>query len=162
MRLEKCRFFTENIAYLAHIINPTRLEVASHTSDTIIGLKTLTNLTELQSFLGLCSLFKCIVSSFARLPAHLNQRSEEVQLVSSGQLSEEESKFMEWPKTAIISPTVLSLPEGIEYITPDTDLCRVQVDCTLLRKEANEALKHTRYCSSLLTEAEPKYDTKQS
>lgn len=46
-KLKKCKFFTEIIDYVGHIICLRRLEVSSHTTDTIRGLIAPTNLTEL-------------------------------------------------------------------------------------------------------------------
>lgn len=55
LKLKKCRFFTDTIDYLSHVIRPRRSEIASHTTDAIRGLQTPTSPTELRSFLGLCN-----------------------------------------------------------------------------------------------------------
>lgn len=47
LKLKKCKIFGDTIDYLRYVIRPQRLEVASHTTDAICGIKALTSLTEL-------------------------------------------------------------------------------------------------------------------
>lgn len=51
LKLKKCKFFTDTIDYLGHVIRPRRLEIASHKTDTIRGFQPPTLITELRSFL---------------------------------------------------------------------------------------------------------------
>lgn len=53
LKLKKCSFVTEANDYLGQTIRPSRLEVASHTTDAICELKALTSLTKLHSLPGL-------------------------------------------------------------------------------------------------------------
>lgn len=43
---KNCKFFTDTIDYLRHVIRPRRFETSFPTTNAIRGLKTLTNLTE--------------------------------------------------------------------------------------------------------------------
>lgn len=72
LKVKKCTFSTTTASYLESVIQPSRLETAFHTADAIKRLQQPRKITELRSFLGLCSLFRRLVSSFARLAAPLN------------------------------------------------------------------------------------------
>lgn len=49
--LKICKFFMETIRYLNHVISLRRLELGSHMTDAICGLKPPTNITEPRSYL---------------------------------------------------------------------------------------------------------------
>lgn len=51
LTLKKFSFFTDTMDYLGHIINPGKLAVVTHTSDTVRYIKEPPNVTELQSCL---------------------------------------------------------------------------------------------------------------
>lgn len=57
LKLMKYRLFTKNIDQLGPVISSWRFKVASQTMDAIKGLKSSRNVTELKSFLGICSVF---------------------------------------------------------------------------------------------------------
>lgn len=147
LQLKKCKFFTETINYLGHVIRPRRLDISSHTTDAIRGLKALTSLTELRSFLGLCNVFRRFVPNFARLAAPLHQRLKKDQPATFGSLNEEELNSMNSLKNALISPPVLALPNNSGHLTLDTDACNVQVGCVLLQQQPDDTTKPIGYWS---------------
>lgn len=51
----KCIFFSNSVEHLGHVLRYGRLQLASHTTDTMRELKPPTSITVLGSFLGLCS-----------------------------------------------------------------------------------------------------------
>lgn len=56
----------EHYDFSGHVIRPRRLEIASHKTDAVKGLKPPRNITELKSLLALCSVFIVFLPTFAR------------------------------------------------------------------------------------------------
>lgn len=56
LRLEKCTFFKNNVAYSNHFINPGQLEVANHITDAIREVRIPPIQTEIRSFIGFLQL----------------------------------------------------------------------------------------------------------
>lgn len=73
-KVEKCNFFTVAIFYLDHVVRPCRLELVTHTTDVIKGLKPPTNIIELCSHFWMCDYFFWIMQNFARTAASLSQK----------------------------------------------------------------------------------------
>lgn len=74
VNLEKCNFFTGTITFLRHTIQQLCLEIATHITDAIKGLKPPTNITALSSLFELRNFFRPFYSNFARIAAPLNQK----------------------------------------------------------------------------------------
>lgn len=74
LKSKKCNFFTGTTDYFDHVTCSWRLEIATHRTDSIKGLKPLTNITKLCSFFGLCNVFRRLVHSFARMAAPLSNK----------------------------------------------------------------------------------------
>lgn len=74
IKVEKCQFFTKTIEFLEHVIRPRLLEIAWNTTNTISELQQPANLTELQTFLELCTVFRRLAPNFADMAAHLNTK----------------------------------------------------------------------------------------
>lgn len=52
LKWKKCYFLTDTVDYLGHLIRPVKMYAASHTIDSIDGLKKPTTVTELRFLLG--------------------------------------------------------------------------------------------------------------
>lgn len=146
---------------MCHVAHPRRLKVTFHTTDTIRGLKALTKLTKLRSFLGLCSDFRRFVPNFARLVAPLSQTLKKDQPATFGPLNEEKLNCMNSLKQVLISPPILAFLKNSGHIKLDTNACNVQIVCVLLQQQPNNPAKPAGYWSKSLTDIECKYDTKQ-
>lgn len=72
VRLKKCFFFADPIDYLSHLKMPGRLLISTKATDSIHKLQHPIDMTELESPLGLCNVFRRIVPNFARIAALLN------------------------------------------------------------------------------------------
>lgn len=71
--LERCAFFKDAVYYLAYVIRPAKLEVATRTKDAIVGLREPRKVTEMRLFLGLCIVLRRLVPNFAIIAAPLNR-----------------------------------------------------------------------------------------
>lgn len=74
LKLEKCNFLTYTIDNLNHVILSRHLELVSHTTYAIRGFSFSTSVTELKSFLGLCSFNRQLLHNFMPVASPLNQQ----------------------------------------------------------------------------------------
>lgn len=105
-KLKKCNYLTDIIEYLDTLTHQWRLELASHTTEAILGPKPPTNLKEIRLFLDLCIVLVRFVSSFARIAALLNQRLKNDQPVSFTLLNCDKLHARETLKNVLTSPSI--------------------------------------------------------
>ena len=72
LKLRKCRFFSEMVDYLGHVIRPGRLGVAERNTEALRHAAPPRTQTELRSFLGLCNVYRRFVPKFPAIAAPLN------------------------------------------------------------------------------------------
>lgn len=156
-----CKFFTETIDYLGHVICQRRFEVSPYTTDVIRGLRALTKLTELRSFWGLCNVFILFVPNFSRLAAPLTQGLKNAQSATFEPLTEEELNYINALIEAWILLPILALLYNCGHIILDKDACTVQISCVLLQLKPDKPAKPVGYWPGSITDAECKYDTTQ-
>jgi hypothetical protein len=68
LKLKKCRFFSDTVDYLGHVIRHGRLGVAEKNTDALRDAPLPTTQTELRSFLGLCNMYWIFCPTFPLLP----------------------------------------------------------------------------------------------
>ena len=66
LKIKKCRFFSDSVEYLGHIIRPGRLEVDNANTRSLRDAKPPTSKTEIRSFLGLCNVYRRFIPNFAK------------------------------------------------------------------------------------------------
>lgn len=73
LQLKKCNFFSETVDYLGHASLPKVTETPSHTMDHIKVLNYPRIATDLNSFVGLCNVFRRIISRFSMIESQPNK-----------------------------------------------------------------------------------------
>lgn len=161
LKLKKCKFITDTIDYLNHVIRQQRLETASNTTNAIRGLQLPTLLADLRPFFDLCNKFRRFVANFVRLAAALNNRLQKDQPATFGTLNDEEISALDALKNALALLPVLTLPNFTNHRTLDTEACAARVGCVLLQKKFDDTIRPLNYWSRTLYYAQRCYNTTQ-
>ena len=159
LKLGKCRFFSETVDYLGHVIRPGRLGVAEKNTDALRGAPCPTTQTELRSFLGLCNVYRRFVPHFSSLAAPLNAYLTKGKPPLLGKLSDAAISAFETLRKKLLSPPVLALPRSKGQLWLDTDASQGQLGCCLLQKQPEGPPLPLGYWSRTLNAAERNYST---
>lgn len=135
LKHNKRQFFTETIGYLGHVIHLWRIEIASCTTDVTRRLQVSTSFTERWSLFKLCTVFWRFVSNFVRTGTPLSRKLREGHPLKLSSLNEEKTESMNAPKKALITSSVLELPNSTGHVNLDTDSRTVQVWFVLLQQQ---------------------------
>ena len=64
---KKCDFWMKSISFLGHVISEEEIEVDSEKIEAVIFWKTLKNVTEIKSFLGLAGYYQRFIEEFSKI-----------------------------------------------------------------------------------------------
>ena len=125
---KKCFLFQRGFEFLGHVLSKDGIEVQAEKVETVCNWPTPQRLTELRSFVGLCSYYKRFILGFADIaaPLHVLQRKN----IRFEWTQEQEDAFNEL-KTRLTTAFVLGMPrdEGVFYL--DTDASDVGLGVVL-------------------------------
>jgi len=66
LNLQKCTWFSDEFEYLGHIVRPGQLHVHNKNVDALKHAKFPTTKTQLNSFFGMCNVYRRFVKDFAK------------------------------------------------------------------------------------------------
>ena len=72
-KLKKCEFWLREVAFLGHVITKEGVSVDPNKIEAIVNWPTLTNVTEVRSFMGLAGYFLMFVQDFSKIAVLLSQ-----------------------------------------------------------------------------------------
>jgi len=72
LNLERCTWFSDEFEYLGHIVRPGQLHVHCKNIDALKHASFPTTKTQLESFLGMCNVYRCFLKNFAKRAMPLN------------------------------------------------------------------------------------------
>lgn len=121
MNLKKWEFFTNRIDYIAHVIRPGHLKVLTRAIDAIKRLEHLTNVTEIQSFLGLRNVFCRYVPNFACFSTPLNKKIRKGELQTFDGLTDDKITALETLKAESVKPPGLDFTSSQGTYSIDMD-----------------------------------------
>ena len=155
LKISKCRFFSETVEYLGHLIKPGKLEIDSANTKSLRDAQPPTNKSQIRSFLGLCNVYRRFIKNFAVLAFPLNQLLRK-NTPDSFELNEEQMKSFHKFIDIICSPPVLALPtRNLPYIL-DTDASAYGLGATLFQVH-DDGKKPIGFWSRSLKDAEKSY-----
>ena len=76
VNLKKCEFWLSSIAFLRHIISVDEVSIDPHKVETIVNWPRSTNVTEVQSFIGLIGYYRRFVKDFFNIATPLTQLTQ--------------------------------------------------------------------------------------
>jgi len=154
LHVKKCCLFQRKVAFLGHVISEAGIEVQDDKVAAVRDWPTPQNLSELRSFLGLCSYYRRFIPGFADVaaPLHALQRKQ-APFVWTREPEEAFNRL----KERLTSAPVLGMPtdEGTFYL--DCDASDVGLGAVLGQKQGDSEVVNA-YSSRALSRAERNYD----
>jgi hypothetical protein len=129
LKLRKCRFFSDKVSYLGHVIRPGTLAVAEKNTSALKDAKPPMKQSELRSFLGLCNVYRRFVAGFAKIAAPLNALLRKGESPTLRQLTTEQMDAFNTLRERLLRPPVLALPRAEGTFTLDMDASPDQIGC---------------------------------
>ena len=125
---KKCSLFQRKVNFLGHVLTESGIEVQKDKVEAIQNWPRPRTLTELRSFVGLCSYYRRFISEFASIAAPLHDLTRKNARFSWG--SEQETAFNQL-KRCLISAPVLGMPRDSGSFYLDTDVSDVGLGAVL-------------------------------
>lgn len=138
----KCRFGVTAIDYLGHIISINGVQVDPAKTQAVNNWPIPTNAKGVRGFLGLAGYYRKFIRGFGGIAAPLTRL-----LTKNGfRWTTEASTAFAQLKMALVSPSVLRLPDFTQHFIVDSDACGVGLGAILIQEDRpvafySEALK---------------------
>ena len=150
----KCFLFQRKVNFLGHVISRRGIEVQEDKVAAVKNWPRPRNLTELRSFLGLCSYYRRFIDRFADVAAPLHELQRKN--VPFEWTAIREDAFAR-PKQALTSAPVLGMPRDDCAFTLDTDAS--EAGCGAVLSQQQDGVEVViMYASRSLSRAERNYD----
>jgi hypothetical protein len=152
---QKCRLFQRQITFLGHVISAKGIAPDPEKVEAIMSWRKPRNVTEVRSFMGLCSYYRSHVPQFAELaqPFHALTKKHAVFRWTDSQ----EHAFQRLMESLMSAP-LLCAPSDEGGFVLDTDSSNVAVGA-VLQQEQDGQLRVIGYASRCLDRAQRNYCT---
>ena len=151
----KCDFMKDSIAYLGHIITRDGITVDPKKVDAIRTWDIPQNLTQVQSFLGLCNYYRRFVKDFAKLGTPLSDLTKKDKPFEWGK--EQQKSFDILKKRLTETPVLRCANPNLPYeLTADAS--GTGIGAVLIQKDET-GCRPVAYASRKLNQAEQNYST---
>ncbi|XP_076039342.1 uncharacterized protein LOC143024425 [Oratosquilla oratoria] len=142
LNAKKCTLFKSEVPFLGHVVGREGVRTDSLKVTAVEGWPVPQNVSELRSFLGLCTYYRRFVAGFATIAAPLHHLTRKGAVF---EWSEECQQAFVALKRALVEAPVLPYPQmGLPYIV-DTDASQEGVGAVLSQlrdgKECGELLQ---------------------
>ena len=155
VKTSKCTLFQNSVSFLGHVISDQGIATSPEKTEKVKNWPTPTNLTEVKSFLGLCSYYGNFIPNFAEIAHPLHQLSKkDVEFQWSDQC---ENAFVSLKKCLTTSP-ILSYPNEEDKFVLDVDASNYSIGAVLSQIQNGEE-RVIAYASRSLKSQELNYCT---
>ena len=118
LKTKKCSLFCKSVEYLGHIISEKGFTTDPRKIGAIRDMSVPANVSELRSFLGICSYYRKFVKDFASIAKPLHKQTEKSK---SFVWSEDCQSAFEKLKATLTSAPILAHPDFSKPFVLDTD-----------------------------------------
>ncbi|KAK3104661.1 hypothetical protein FSP39_007335 [Pinctada imbricata] len=153
LKAKKCTLFAKEVEYLGHVISESGTATSKDKIQVIIDWPVPKNVTEVRSFLGLCSYYRKFVPNFAYLAGPLHTLTKKGRLFKWTDICQ---KSFEQLKQALTSPPILRNPDFAEPFILDTDASESSIGA-VLSQNIGGTERVCAYASRTLSKSERKY-----
>lgn len=155
LKASKCQLFQSEVHFLGHVVSKEGISADPEKIRTVANWPQPTNLTELRSFIGLCSYYRKFISGFADIAQPLNALT--CKGVPFTWNEEQEQAFRALKDRLITAPVLVSPQDDGEFVL-DTDASLTGLGAVLHQRQGDK-LGVIAYASRMLTKAERNYTT---
>ena len=153
LKAKKCHIFAEQVEFLGHIISTEGIATDPKKVEIVKEWKEPSNITEVRSFVGLCSYYRRYIKGFASIVKPLNKLTEKKQKFV---WTEDCQAAFETLKSKLTQAPILSFPNFDEPFILDTDASNTAIGAVLSQNIEGQE-KVVAYASRALTKSERKY-----
>ena len=155
LHVKKCSLFQRKVDFLGHVLSEAGIEVQGDKVAAVRDWPTPQNLSQLRSFLGLCSYYRRFIQGFADVaaPLHALHRKQ----VPFHWTWEQEDAFNQL-KQRLTSAPVLGMPTDVGTFYLDCDASDAGL-CSVMSQEQGCSEVVIAYASRALSKPGRNYDT---
>lgn len=154
-KVSKCEFLKRQIEYLGHIISDKGIQVNPKKIESVKKWEPPTNVTQVQSFLGLCNYYRRFVKDFAKIATPLTNLTKKDVAFTWGAI--EQNSFEALKDTLTKAPVLRCADPNLPYeLTADAS--QTGVGAVLTQTDKDEC-RPVAYASRKLIPAEQNYST---
>ena len=154
LHINKCSMFQQRVHFLGHVLTESGIEVQPEKISVVQQWPVPRSLTELRSFVGLCSYYRRFIPGFADIAAPLHALTRKNARFSWGADQDEAFNRL---KECLTTAPILGMPrdDGTFYL--DTDASDKGVGAVLSQEQDGREVV-LAYASRTLSKAERNYD----
>jgi hypothetical protein len=120
------------VAFLGHVINQEGIAVDPKNVAAVVEWKRPSNVSEIQSFLGLAGYYRCFVPKFSSIAKPLTRLLEKGVLFVWSNDCEVSYKSL---KNKLVNAPIIALPESGKCFTVYMDASRIGLGCVLMQED---------------------------
>ena len=153
LKSQKCQLFKREVDFLGHVINEHGIHTNPQKIECVKTWPTPKNITELRSFLGLCSYYRRFIANYSHVAKPLTRLTEKDQRFNwTSECSEAFGRL----KHMLVTAPILAHPDFTKPFILDTDASNHAIGAVLSQKTGNEE-RLIAYASRTLSKSERKY-----
>ena len=153
LKAKKCNLFASEVEYLGHVITEAGVATSKGKTQAIENWPVPRNVTEVRSFLGLCSYYRRFVPSFASLADPLHKLTKKG---NSFKWTEDCQRSFDSLRHALTSPPILANPDFSKPFILDCYASDQTIGAVLSQK-VDGIERVCAYASRTLSKSERKY-----
>ena len=135
LKSQKCQLFKREVNFLGHVINEHGIHTNPQKIECVKTWPTPKNITELRSFLGLCSYYRRFIANYSHVAKPLTRLTEKDQKFNwTSECSEAFGRL----KHMLVTAPILAHPDFTKPFILDTDASNHAIGAVLSQKTGNE------------------------